>query len=81
MRQEAQQELLGAGVEILQPIGHADAGIEHHDDAERSHFVVEDRDLLRPAVVENFEVVARQVGDEAVIGVDDRHVGRHDSRA
>ena len=33
VRQKAQQELLRAGVEILQSIGHADAGIEHHHDA------------------------------------------------
>ena len=52
VRQKAQQELFGAGVEILQAVGHADAGVEHHHDGERAHFVVEDGDLLRAAVVD-----------------------------
>ena len=47
MGQEAQQELLRAAVEIFQPMRHADAGVEHHNDADRPHFVVEDRELLR----------------------------------
>ena len=81
VRQQAQQELLGAGIEILQAVGHADARIEHHNGRERAHFVVEDRDFLRLAVVEDLEVFSRQIGDKAVVGVDHRHVRRHDSRA
>ena len=60
---------------------HADAGVEHHHDAERPHVIVEDRELLRAAVVENLEVLTRQIGDEAVGRVGHRHVRRNHPRA
>ncbi len=81
MWQQAEEELLGAGIEILQAVGHADARIEHHNGRERAHLIVEDGDFLWLAVVEDLEVFFGEIRDEAVVGVDHRHVRRDDARS
>ena len=44
LRQQAEQELLGGLLEQLQVARHARAGVEHHDDRDRLHFVDEQID-------------------------------------
>ena len=51
-----------ANARVLQR--HAVAHVEHHGDRDGLRRVVEDGDGLRPSVVENFEIVTGEVGDE-----------------
>ena len=61
--------------------GHAAAGVEHHDDGDRLDFVVEETQLLRLVVVEDFEVVFREIRDQALLRVDDGGEKRDDPGA
>ena len=51
--QHAQDELLRRGLEQIEVGRHAGAVVEHHDHGERLHVVLEERDVLRLAVVED----------------------------
>ncbi len=74
--QEAQQELLRAVLHQTERRGHAAARVDHHRGRDRRRLVLEDVDRLRLSVVEDLEVLLRQVGDEALFGIGDRHVDR-----
>ena len=71
-------------VAVLQAIevgGHAGAEVQHHDGGERLHFVQEEGDFLRLAVVQNRELVALQARHQPPLRVGHRRQNRHDSRA
>ena len=60
---------------------HAAAAIEQHHDGDRLDVVREQRQLLTPAVVENRERVARQIGNEPAVGARDGRVDRDRAHA
>ena len=71
------QELLGGLLQQRNRAGHAAARVEHHDDGDGLDDVLEVDDRLRLVVVEDLEVVLRQIGHEAPLRVGDRDEERH----
>ena len=61
--------------------GHAGREVEHDDDGERLRLVLEDGDVLRLAVVENRELIAIEVRDQAPLRVGDGGEHGHELRA
>ena len=71
--QHPDQELLGPASDQMHHVRRADTRVEHHDDRDRAHVVVEQHDLLRLPVVEDREVLTEQIGNQAssVVGHSD----------
>ena len=64
VRQQVADELLGRVADEPEVPHHAAAPVQHDDDRDGLDVVGEDGQRLRLAVVEDLEVVAREIGDE-----------------
>ena len=58
-REHPDQELLGTRLQQIETGCHAGTCVEHHDDGDRSHVVLEQHDLLRLPIVKDREVFPR----------------------
>ena len=73
--QQAVDELFGRAAKQVERQRHAAARVEHDDDRDRLHLVLEEDERLGLLVVEDLEIVLHEIGDEALLRVG--HRGEH----
>ncbi len=78
--EEADEKLFARLAKPGEILGHAAAGVEEHDDADRLHGVVEHDERLRFVVVEDRKISFDEAGDQPFLRVGHRRKKRDDRR-